>query len=173
MKVTRRQLKNIIREFLDVGAKKTATRPSVYDQASNSERAAFISAMGIAEKASKSKKIDALNEGPVLPFRQKPGVGVTPGEEMSGEVVDFPYDEDVEDFDGDITPEDLDTFGLDKTSPLDVFKKQIANASKASKVPPMTPEEEEELDDDFGEYLDAVESGKVVEFPDEYEEDEY
>ena len=31
---------------------------SAYDQATNSERAAFISAMGIAEKASKKGKID-------------------------------------------------------------------------------------------------------------------
>ena len=45
MKVTRRQLKSIIKEFLDTSVKPAAQATSAYDQATNSERAAFISAI--------------------------------------------------------------------------------------------------------------------------------
>ena len=96
MKVTRRQLKNIIKEFLDTSAKPTTQATSTYDQATNSERAAFISAMGIAEKASKKGKVDALQEGTVYSF---PGAF---GPETQT------------DLDGDLTPEELAVYGLGK-----------------------------------------------------------
>jgi hypothetical protein len=166
MKVTRRQLKSIIREFLDTSVRPTAQKTSVYDQATNSERAAFISAMGIAEKASKKGNVDALQEGPAIPFIPRPSGPISMGPAaQSGEVVDFP----VEDEDGDITPQDLDDYDLDE-DPLEVFKQQVANAKASSRVPPVTPEEEEDLDDDFESYLRGLESGQVVEFPDEYDD---
>ena len=166
MKVTRRQLKSIIREFLDTSVRPTAQKTSAYDQATNSERAAFISAMGIAEKASKKGKVDALQEGPVIPFRPRSsGPMLMDPASQSGEVVDFP----VEDGDGDITPQDLDDYDLDE-DPLEVFKQQVANAKASSRVPPMTPKEEKDLDADFESYLKGLESGEVVEFPDEYDD---
>jgi hypothetical protein len=71
--------------------------------------------------------------------------------------------------DGDITPEELDDYDLDE-DPLETFKSQVANAKASSRVPPMSPEEEEDLDDDFESYLQGLESGEVVEFPDEYDD---
>lgn len=166
MKVTRRQLKNIIKEFLDINVKPATQETSAYEQATNSERAAFISAMGIAEKASKKGKIDStLSEGPMIPFRPRnsSSMSMAPGEEA--EILDFP----VEDMDGDITPEELDDYDLDE-DPLEIFKSQVANAKASSRVPPMSAEEEEDLDDDFESYLQGLESGEVVEFPDEYDD---
>jgi hypothetical protein len=166
MKVTRRQLKNIIKEFLDTSIKPAAQATSAYDQATNSERAAFISAMGIAEKASKKGKIDnTLSEGPMIPFkpRSSSSMAMKPGEEA--EILDFP----VEDMDGDITPEELNTYDLEE-DPLEVFKSQVANAKGSSRVPPMSPEEEADLDDEFESYLQDLESGAVVEFPNEYDD---
>lgn len=100
MKVTRRQLKNIIKEFLDTSAKPTTQATSTYDQATNSERAAFISAMGIAEKASKKGKVDALQEGTVYSFPGAFGPATKP--------------ETQTDLDGDLTPEELAVYGLGK-----------------------------------------------------------
>ena len=166
MKVTRRQLKNIIKEFLDTSAKPTTQATSTYDQATNSERAAFISAMGIAEKASKKGKVDALQEGPMIPFRPRPASTMTMSPDEEGQVIDFP----IEDEDGDITPEELSDYDLDE-DPLEIFKAQVANAKQKSSVPPMTPEEEEDLDDDFEAYLRGLESGKVVDLdPNEYDD---
>jgi hypothetical protein len=166
MKVTRRQLKNIIKEFLDTSAKPTTQATSTYDQATNSERAAFISAMGIAEKASKKGKVDALQEGPMIPFRPRSASTMTMRPDEEGQVIDFP----IEDEDGDITPEELSDYDLDE-DPLEIFKAQVANAKQKSPVPPMTPEEEEDLDDDFEAYLRGLESGKVVDLdPNEYDD---
>ena len=100
MKVTRRQLKNIIKEFLDTSAKPTTQATSTYDQATNSERAAFISAMGIAEKASKKGKVDALQEGTVYSFPGAFGPATKPQTQT--------------DLDGDLTPEELAVYGLGK-----------------------------------------------------------
>ena len=100
MKVTRRQLKNIIKEFLDTSAKPTTQATSTYDQATNSERAAFISAMGIAEKASKKGKVDALQEGTVYSFPGDFGPATKPKTQT--------------DLDGDLTPEELAVYGLGK-----------------------------------------------------------
>jgi len=179
MKVTRRQLKSIIREFLDTSVRPTAQETSVYDQATNSERAAFISAMGIAEKASKKGKVDALQEGPVIPFRPRSsGPMLMDPASQSGEVVDFP----VEDEDGDITPQDLDDYDLDE-DPLEVFKQQVANA-KASQtvVDPdgdLSPDEidEYDLEDEVEDLLDAAtgragENVAVLGYDEDEDEDE-
>ena len=166
MKVTRRQLKNIIKEFLDTSVKPTIQQTSSYDQATNSERAAFISAMGIAERASKKGKMGgALSEGPMIPFRPKNNnsMAMEPGEEA--EILGFPS----QDMDGDITPEEINQYDLEE-DPLEIFKAQVANAKNSSHVPPMTPEEEMDLDDEFEDYLQALESGSVVEFPNEYDD---
>jgi hypothetical protein len=167
MKVTRRQLKNIIKEFLDVSAKPATQTTSAYDQATNAERAAFISAMGIAEKASKKGKIDnTLSEGPMIPFRPRATNAMTMNPEEEAEIFDFP----AEDMDGDITPEEMDTYDLDEDH-LETFKSQVANAKNKSLVPPMSTEEEEDLDDEFESYLQGLESGAVEDlYPNEYDD---
>ena len=75
MKITRRHLRKTIKEFLDTSYQPSsevipsiedmAANASVFDQVSNSERAAFISAMGIAEKSHENM---SLNEGDVIKF---------------------------------------------------------------------------------------------------------
>ena len=65
--------------------------------------------------------------------------------------------------------ERLDAYDLEE-DPLEVFKSQVANAKASSRVSPMSPEEEEDLDDEFESYLQDLESGSVVEFPNEYDD---
>jgi len=96
MKINRRQLRKIINEFLDTSRPmidqpipdlKDLSNTSVYDQLTNSERAAFVSAMGIAGDAGVPGTSQELNEGDVLSFRRR--------------------QRDLPDLDGDITPDEL------------------------------------------------------------------
>ena len=84
MKISRRNLRKTIKEFLDTSYRPSSetiqdvetlqSKPTVFDQVSNSERAAFIAAMGIAEKSYESM---TLNEGDVIKF---PTVDLASGE---------------------------------------------------------------------------------------------
>tara|TARA_A100001011_G_C14194601_1_gene792897 strand:+ start:461 stop:952 length:492 start_codon:yes stop_codon:yes gene_type:complete len=65
MKITRKRLRKTIKEFLDTSYRPAVEAPSVFDQVSNSERAAFIAAMGVVEK---SQENTSLNEGDVIKF---------------------------------------------------------------------------------------------------------
>ena len=80
MKISRKKLRKIINEFLDttrpmvdqpIPDLKDLTSTSVYDQLTNSERAAFVSAMGIAGDAGITGTSQELNEGDVISFRQR------------------------------------------------------------------------------------------------------
>lgn len=75
MKISRKRLRKIINEFLDASRPmvdqpipdlKDLTATSVYDQLTNSERAAFVSAMRIAGDAGIPGTSQELNEGPVI-----------------------------------------------------------------------------------------------------------
>lgn len=101
MKINRRQLRKIINEFLDTSRPmidqpipdlKDLSNTSVYDQLTNSERAAFVSAMGVAGDAGVPGTSQELNEGDMIPFRQRQRA--------------------LPDLDGDITPDDLRAAGL-------------------------------------------------------------
>jgi len=109
MKVTRRQLKSIIREFLDTSVRPTAQKTSAYDQATNSERAAFISAMGIAEKASEKGKVDALQEAKFYQFPTKKD----PLDIFKQQVADANASQEVVDPDGDLTPAEIGEYDLE------------------------------------------------------------
>jgi len=96
MKISRKRLRKIINEFLDTSRPmidqpipdlKDLSDTSVYDQLTNSERAAFISAMGVAGDAGVPGTNQELNEGDVLSFRRPPTI--------------------LTDDDGDITPDEL------------------------------------------------------------------
>jgi len=104
MKISRKKLRKIINEFLDTSRPmvdqsipnlEDLTNTSVYDQLTNSERAAFISAMEIAGGKSLNQN---LNEGSVVkgPWR------------------DFEEDDFEEDHDpdGDVTDSELEDAGL-------------------------------------------------------------
>lgn len=107
MKISRKRLRKIINEFLDTSRPmkdqpipnlKDLTATSVYDQLTNSERAAFISAMGIAGDAGIPGTSQELNEGEVIQFPRR-----RPQEE--------------EDLDGDITPSDIEMLSRNKVLP--------------------------------------------------------
>lgn len=96
MKISRKKLRKIINEFLDttrpmvdqpIPDLKDLTSTSVYEQLTNSERAAFVSAMGIAGDAGITGTSQELNEGDVISFRQR--------------------QRELPDLDGDITPDEL------------------------------------------------------------------
>ena len=106
MKISRKKLRKIINEFLDTSRPivdqpipdlSDLTTTSVYNQLTNSERAAFISAMGIAGDAGIPGTSQELNEGEVIQFPRR-----RPQEE--------------EDLDGDITPGDLEIINREKHS---------------------------------------------------------
>lgn len=106
MKISRKKLRKIINEFLDTSRPivdqpipdlSDLTTTSVYNQLTNSERAAFISAMGIAGDAGIPGTSQELNEGEVIQFPRR-----RPQEE--------------EDLDGDITPGDLEIINREKYS---------------------------------------------------------
>ena len=106
MKINRKQLRKIINEFLDTSRPMTdqpipnlkdLTGTSVYDQLTNSERAAFVSAMGIAGDAGIPGTSQELNEGPIIKGPWGP-----PTE-------DFDDDHDP---DGDVTDSELKGAGL-------------------------------------------------------------
>jgi hypothetical protein len=68
MKIKRSKLRKIIREFVDTykdSYRPSLAKPSVYEQLSNSERNAFIQAMGVVSKVSGGEKLD---EGTVTRF---------------------------------------------------------------------------------------------------------
>ena len=101
MKISRKRLRKIINEFLDTSRPmidqpipdlKDLSNTSVYDQLTNSERAAFVSAMGIAGDSGIPGTSQELNEGDVISFRQ--------------------HQRALPDLDGDITPNDLRAAGL-------------------------------------------------------------
>ena len=106
MKISRKRLRKIINEFLDTSRPmidqpipdfRDLTTTSVYSQLTNSERAAFISAMGIAGDAGIPGTSQELNEGEVIQFPRS-------------------RSQEEEDLDGDITPRDLEMLNREKHS---------------------------------------------------------
>lgn len=104
MKISRKRLRKIINEFLDTSRPvidqpipdlEDLTSTSVYDQLTNSERAAFISAMEIAGGKSLNQN---LNEGSIVK-----------GPQRWFEEDDFEEDHDS---DGDVTSAELESADL-------------------------------------------------------------
>ena len=100
MKIKRSKLRKVIREFVDTykdSYRPSLAKPSVYEELSNSERNAFIQAMGVVSKASGGEKLD---EGTVTRFpsdRMRPSIENEDGDPVGppgGEVVRFMRDRD-------------------------------------------------------------------------------
>ena len=156
MKIKRSKLRKIIREFVDTykdSYRPSLAKPSVYEQLSNSERNAFIQAMGVGSKASGGEK---LEEGTVTQF---PSGRVRPpteneDEDPVGQVYKFqPYGTDLEGDDTESDPTDL------SQQEVDVLSSMMSNV----------PEDDtsRSQDDDFEAYLQGLESGKLVDLFDE------
>jgi hypothetical protein len=161
MKIKRSKLRKIIREFVDsYRPKDTSTEDmsstSAYDQLTNSERAAFVSAMGIAETAAGQVNESNLSEGTVTQFpsdRVRPSVE-NEDEDPVGQVYKFqPYGTDLEGDDTESDPTDL------SQQEVDVLSSMMSNV----------PEDDisRSQDDDFESYLQGLESGKLVDLFDE------
>ena len=156
MKIKRSKLRKIIREFVDTykdSYRPSLTKPSVYEQLSNSERNAFIQAMGVVSKVSGGEKLD---EGTVTRF---PSDRVRPpteseDEDPVGQIYKFqPYGTDLEGDDTESDPTDL------SQQEVDVLSSMMSNV----------PEDDisRSQDDDFEAYLKGLESGKLVDLFDE------
>jgi len=156
MKIKRSKLRNIIKEFVDTykdSYRPSLAKPSVYEQLSNSERNAFIQAMGVVSKASGTEKLD---EGTVTRFpsdRVRPPVE-NEDEDPVGQVYKFqPYGTDLEGDDTESDPTDLNQ------REVDVLSSMMSNI----------PEDDisRSQDDDFEAYLSGLETGKLVDLFDE------
>ena len=176
MKIKRSKLRKIIREFVDsYRPKDTSTEDmsstSAYDQLTNSERAAFVSAMGIAETAAGQVNESNLSEGTVTRFpsdRVRNTHLESEDEDPVGQVYRIqPYGTDLEGDTSESDPEDLTS---DEISML----QQILNnrSSIRSSIRRSTRAAEDTLgtmDDDFESYLQGLESdrGNLVDLFDE------
>ncbi len=176
MKIKRSKLRKIIREFVDsYRPKDTSTEDmsstSAYDQLTNSERAAFVSAMGIAETAAGQVNESNLSEGTVTQFpadRVRNTHLESEDEDPVGQVYRIqPYGTDLEGDTSETDPEDLTS---DEISML----QQILNnrSSIRSSIRRSTRAAEDTLDtmdDDFESYLQGLESdrGNLVDLFDE------
>tara|TARA_X000001382_G_scaffold59682_2_gene41106 strand:- start:886 stop:1422 length:537 start_codon:yes stop_codon:yes gene_type:complete len=176
VKIKRSKLRKIIREFVDsYRPKDTSTEDmsstSAYDQLTNSERAAFVSAMGIAETAAGQVNESNLSEGTVTQFpadRVRNTHLESEDEDPVGQVYRIqPYGTDLEGDTSETDPEDLTS---DEISML----QQILNnrSSIRSSIRRSTRAAEDTLDtmdDDFESYLQGLESdrGNLVDLFDE------
>jgi len=176
VKIKRSKLRKIIREFVDsYRPKDTSTEDmsstSAYDQLTNSERAAFVSAMGIAETAAGQVNESNLSEGTVTQFpadRVRNTHLESEDEDPVGQVYRIqPYGTDLEGDTSESDPEDLTS---DEISML----QQILNnrSSIRSSIRRSTRAAEDTLDtmdDDFESYLQGLESdrGNLVDLFDE------
>ena len=144
---------------------------SAYDQLTNSERAAFVSAMGIAETAAGQVNESNLSEGTVTQFpadRVRNTHLESEDEDPVGQVYRIqPYGTDLEGDTSESDPEDLTS---DEISML----QQILNnrSSIRSSIRRSTRAAEDTLDtmdDDFESYLQGLESdrGNLVDLFDE------
>jgi len=170
VKISRKQLRKIINEFLDTSRPmadqpipnlKDLTGTSVYDQLTNSERAAFISAMGIAGDAGIPGTSQELNEGPIIKGPWGP-----PTE-------DFDDDHDP---DGDVTDNELENAGLAPVHNLPPTRKEKEDLQRKLTL---SGERSRRLSDEDWMYdlegelealIAGIESGTVEEFPSEYDE---
>lgn len=169
MKISRKRLRKIINEFLDTSRPmidqpipdlKDLTNTSVYDQLTNSERAAFVSAMGIAGDAGIPGTSQDLSEGSVIK-----------GPWTSRKKFDSSNDPD-----GDITYGELESAGLGNLHNLpptyqeeeDIQRKITSHASKTRKLSDedWMHDFEAELED----LMSGIESGEVVKLPSEYDD---
>jgi len=167
MKIKRSKLRKIIREFVDTyrPQDKSMSSTSVYDQLTNSERSAFISAMGIAENASSPGNESDLSEGTVTQFPAD-RVRNTPleneDEDPVGQVYRIqPYGTDLEGDTSESDPEDL------TSDEISMLQQILDNRSELRRRARAEDDTLDTMDDDFESYLQGLESGKLVDLFDE------
>jgi len=169
MKIKRSKLRKIIREFVDTyrPQDKSMSNTSVYDQLTNSERSAFISAMGIAENASSPGSESDLSEGTVTQFpadRVRNAPLENEDEDPVGQVYRIqPYGTDLEGDTSESDPEDLTS---DEISMLQQILNNRSSIRRSTRVEDDTLDT---MDDDFESYLQGLESdrGNLVDLFDE------
>ena len=165
MKIKRSKLRNVIKEFLNTYKPDDSSIPklddmtdaSVYDQVSNSERAAFVASMGIAEKAHADP---SLKEGTTIPFPRNRASKKLDAERDEGEIFRFqPYNSGLP---GDITnveesdPEDLSFEEIEMLRNILNTRRNVQTDVRTEDSMPS------DLDDDFEAYLQGMESGNLV-----------
>ena len=162
MKIKRSKLRKVIREFVDTykdSYRPSLAKPSVYEQLSNSERNAFIQAMGVVSKASGEEK---LEEGTVTRFpsdRVRSSIE-NEDEDPVGQIYKFqPYGTDLEGDDTESDPTDLSSEEFD--------------AMLAAMESPVSGDSDEDwiydLEGEMEAKMQGLESGKLVDlFDKEY-----
>jgi hypothetical protein len=162
MKIKRSKLRKIIREFVDTykdSYRPSLAKPSVYEQLSNSERNAFIQAMGVVSKSSGGEKLD---EGTVtrFPFDR---VGSPENEDEdpvgppSGEVVRFmPYETDLP---GDTTHLEADEEDMTSRE-IEMLRKILSQKRDISQRARST-DASSSIEDEIADLVDAYELGNL------------
>tara|TARA_R110000823_G_scaffold276658_1_gene395221 strand:+ start:15 stop:533 length:519 start_codon:yes stop_codon:yes gene_type:complete len=170
MKIKRSKLRKIIREFVDTYRQQDTrtedmSSTSAYDQLTNSERSAFISAMGIAENAASQGSESDLSEGTVTQFptgRVRNIPLENEDEDLVGQVYKFqPYDADLE---GDVTESDPEDLTSDE---IQILQQSLNNRSSIRRRTRAEDDTLDALDDDFESYLRAIDQGNLVDIFDE------
>ena len=169
MKIKRSKLRKIIREFVDTykdSYRPSLAKPSVYEQLSNSERNAFIQAMGVVSKASGGEKLD---EGTVTRF---PFDRVRSSENEDEDPVGFPGDKVVN-----FMPYKTDLPGdrsidVTESDPTDLSADEL-DAMLAAMESPVSGDSDEDwiydLEGEMEAKMQGLESGKLVDlFDKEY-----
>jgi len=172
MKIKRSKLRKIIREFVDMYRQQDTrtedmSSTSAYDQLTNSERSAFISAMGIAENAASQGSESDLSEGTVTQFPTD-RVRNTPleseDEDLVGQVYRMhPYRTDLEGDTSESDPEDLTSIEIS------MLQQILDNRSELRRRARAEDDTLDTMDDDFESYLQGLESdrGNLVDIFDE------
>jgi hypothetical protein len=162
MKIKRSKLRKIIREFVDTykdSYRPSLAKPSVYEQLSNSERNAFIQAMGVVSKVSGGEKLD---EGTVTRF---PSGRVRPPENEDedpvgppgGEVVRFmPYETDLP---GDTSHLEADEEDMTSRE-IEMLRKILSQKRDISQRARST-DASSSIEDEIADLVDAYELGNL------------
>lgn len=172
MKIKRSKLRKIIREFVDsYRPKDTSTEDmsstSAYDQLTNSERAAFVSAMGIAETAAGQVNESNLSEGTVTQFpadRVRNTHLESEDEDPVGQVYRIqPYGTDLEGDTSESDPEDL------TSDEISMLQQILNNRSSIRRSTRAADDTLDTMDKDFESYLQGLKSdrGNLVNLFDE------
>lgn len=161
MKITRRKLKKIMSELLDTSSQ-TSARPTAYNQASNSERAAFIASMNIAGES----KDEKLEEGTVTRFpsnRARPSQVEDEGQDPVGPAYTIqPYGTDLA---GDTASletdeEDMTASEIEMLRQIMGKRKEVSKQARSSDV--------QDMEDDIEDLANAFMMGNMADlFADE------
>jgi hypothetical protein len=164
MKMSRKNLKRVINEFLDTSRQAQATQDNatVYNQVSNSERAAFIAAMNVAAGA----KNESLEEGTVTRFpsdRVRSSQIEDEGQDPVGPVYTIqPYGTDLEGDTASLEADDEDMTAREIAMLRNAMRKrkEITQSARASDV--------YDIEDEIADMADAYSLGNLTDlFADE------